>query len=41
MATVISIHSRRGGTGKPNAAANLDALLAAADRRVDETGLMA
>jgi len=34
MATIISIHSFRGGTGKSNATANIAALLAAAGRRV-------
>jgi hypothetical protein len=35
MPTIISIHySVRGGTGDPDAAASLTALLALADRRV-------
>jgi MinD-like ATPase involved in chromosome partitioning or flagellar assembly len=34
MATIVSIHSFRGGTGKSNTTANLAALLAAAGRRV-------
>ena len=34
MATTISIHSFRGGTGKSNTVANVAALLAAAGRRV-------
>jgi MinD-like ATPase involved in chromosome partitioning or flagellar assembly len=34
MATIVSIHSFRGGTGKSNSTANLAALLAADGRRV-------
>jgi MinD-like ATPase involved in chromosome partitioning or flagellar assembly len=34
MATIISIHSFRGGTGKSNIAANITTLLAAAGQRV-------
>src|SRR5215203_1367180 len=34
MATIISVHSFRGGTGKSNTTANLAALLAAQGRRV-------
>ena len=34
MATIVSIHSFRGGTGKSNIAANLSTLLAMAGRRV-------
>lgn len=34
MATIVSIHSFRGGTGKSNIAANLSTLLAAEGRRV-------
>ena len=34
MATIVSIHSFRGGTGKSNTTANLAALLAAEGRRV-------
>jgi septum site-determining protein MinD len=34
MATIISIHSFRGGTGKSNTTANLAALMAASGRRV-------
>src|SRR5215207_7354372 len=34
MATIISVHSFRGGTGKSNTTANVAALLAAQGRRV-------
>jgi MinD-like ATPase involved in chromosome partitioning or flagellar assembly len=34
MATIISIHSFRGGTGKSNTTANVASLLAAEGRRV-------
>jgi len=34
MATIVSIHSFRGGTGKSNMTANLATLLAASGRRV-------
>jgi septum site-determining protein MinD len=34
MATIVSIHSFRGGTGKSNTTANLATLLAAAGQRV-------
>src|SRR5215208_5702784 len=34
MATIVSVHSFRGGTGKSNTTANVAALLAAEGRRV-------
>ena len=34
MATIISVHSFRGGTGKSNTTANLAAVVAAAGQRV-------
>ncbi len=41
VTTIISIHSLRGSTGDSDAAVNLTALLAAADRRVAVTRLIA
>lgn len=40
FAMIPSIYSLRGGTGMANSAANLAAMLTAADRRVDVTRLM-